>query len=113
MGVDLAGDVGAAVVEAVADDVDVDAFLQGEGGPGVAEAVELQPRERLGGMGLVVGLLLAEELAAEPLGVDRGAIGAGEDPAVVVVAGAEEALDLRLAFPCRESRFLAGLLSQS
>jgi hypothetical protein len=44
VGVDLAGDVGAAVIEAVADDVDVDAFLEGEGGPGVAETVELSPR---------------------------------------------------------------------
>ena len=55
VGVDLAGDVGAAVVEAVAHDVDVDALLKGERGPGVAEAVELQPRERLVGVGLVVG----------------------------------------------------------
>jgi hypothetical protein len=69
VGVDLAGDVGAAVVEAVADDVDVDAFLEGEGGPGVAEAVELEAGERFVGVGLVVGLLLAAELAAEALGV--------------------------------------------
>lgn len=63
-------------------------MFEGEGGPGVAEAVELHPGERLVGVGLVVGLLLAEELAAEPLGVDRGAVGVGEDPAVVVEAAA-------------------------
>jgi len=48
-------------------------------------------------VGLVVGLLFAEELPAEPLGVERRAVGAGEDPAVVVVDGAEQALDLGLA----------------
>ena len=46
VGVDLAGDVGAGVVEAVADDLDVDAGLEGEGGPGVAEAVEAELRQR-------------------------------------------------------------------
>lgn len=51
----------------------------------MAEAVERQPRQRLVGVGLVVGLLLVEELAAEPLGVDGGAVGAAEDPAIVVV----------------------------
>jgi hypothetical protein len=47
------------VVEAIADDVDVDALLEGEGRPGVAESVELEPRERLAGVDRVVGLLLA------------------------------------------------------
>lgn len=69
------------MIEAVAHDVDVDAFLEGERRPGVAGAVELEPWKRLVGMGSVVGGLLPEELAAEALGVGRGAIGAREDRA--------------------------------
>ena len=52
----------------------------------MAQHVELQPRERVVGIDLVVGLLLTEELPAEPLGVDRRAVESGEDPVVVVVA---------------------------
>jgi hypothetical protein len=51
VGVDLAGDVGAAVGEAVAGDVDVDAGLERQRRPGVAQAVELQPWEGLGRVG--------------------------------------------------------------
>ena len=40
MGVDLAGDVRTAVVEALADDLDVDAGAQRERGPGVAQTVQ-------------------------------------------------------------------------
>lgn len=40
MGVDLSGHVGAGVVQSLADDLDVDAFFEGEGCPSVSEAVE-------------------------------------------------------------------------
>ena len=41
--VDVGGDVGGAVVEAVADDSEGDAAFEGEGGPGVAESVDGEP----------------------------------------------------------------------
>jgi hypothetical protein len=62
VGVDLARDVRTAVVEAVAHDVDVDALLQGEGRPCVAEAVELEPRKRLAGVGPRVTLALSPRI---------------------------------------------------
>src|SRR4051794_30692749 len=58
--VDLARHEGARVVEPVADDLDVDALVQRQRRPGVAQAVERQPRQQLIGVGPVVLLLLAD-----------------------------------------------------
>src|SRR5690606_3365649 len=63
------------------------------------EAVELQPRQRLAGVGPVAGLPPAEELSARPLPADPGADGAGAPPAVVVAGAGDAARALRLALP--------------
>jgi hypothetical protein len=62
VGVDLPCDVGAAVVETLADDLDVDGSGEGEGGPGVAEAVEGDRRDLLIGIVPVEVALVAVEL---------------------------------------------------
>lgn len=46
MGVDLTGDVGRGVVEPVAHDLDVDALLERQRRPRVAEAVQHEAGER-------------------------------------------------------------------
>ena len=96
VGVDLSRDVGAAVVEALADDLDVDTGAQGERCPRVAEAVERDRRDLLIGVVPVEVALVAVELAREPLGMVRPAVGLAEHVAVVVVAGAEPQLRLGL-----------------
>lgn len=63
MGVDLTGNVAAGMLEALADDFDVDAFGEGESCLGVAEAVEHEPGQRLVRVSSVVLLLPAANSA--------------------------------------------------
>lgn len=84
------------MVESVADDFEVDVVVEGDGGPGVAESVDGEPRQRPAGVRFVVPLLLAEEFSAESFGVVVGAVFEAEDVVVVLVCGAEESLLLRL-----------------
>jgi hypothetical protein len=57
------------VIQLVADDLDVDALMERQGGPGVAEAVERQPRQRFAGAGPVELLLLAEDFRRKRSGL--------------------------------------------
>ena len=81
--------MGGRVVESVADDFEVDVVGEGDGGPGVAEAVDGEPGERRLGVGLVVLVLFAEEFSAESFGVVAAAVFEAEDVVVVVVGGPE------------------------
>ncbi len=58
MRVDLARDMGARVVEALGDDLDVDALGESQRCPGVTQTVEYEAGERSVGMGPVVLHLL-------------------------------------------------------
>ena len=61
MGIDLPRHEGARMIEADADDLDVDAFVERQGRPGVAQAVDRQPRWWLVGSRSVVLRLLASD----------------------------------------------------
>lgn len=63
VGVDLTGDGRAAVVQAFADDLDVDARSQRQRRPRVAEAMQRDRRELIAGMVAVEVLPVAVELA--------------------------------------------------
>ena len=79
------------MVEAVADDVDVDAVLQGERGPGVAEAVQWDDRQS-------PPCRPTLELPRHPVRVQRSTVHGAEHEAVVRPPGAElEPLLARLA----------------
>ena len=84
--------MGRRVVESVADDFEVDVVGEGDGGPGVAKAVDGEAGEQCLWVGLVVLVLFAEELAAESFGVIAAAVFEAEDVVVVVVDGPEHGL---------------------
>jgi hypothetical protein len=63
VGVDLSGDVGAAVIEPLADDLDVDAGARCEGRPCEAETVKVDRRDQPIGVVPVEVPLVAIELA--------------------------------------------------
>ena len=83
MAVDPEGDGDGRVAEAFVDDPGVDTPLEGQGRPGVAEAVEGQAREP-------VTADSTEEGGADRVGPEPGAVGLVEDEAEVVEVGADE-----------------------
>lgn len=78
------------MVKALADHFEVDVLSEGDGGPGVAEAVDGESGEWRVGVGVVVLLLLAEEGSAESFRVVVPSVFAAEDEVVVLVCGAEQ-----------------------
>ena len=81
--VDAEGDRDRGVAEAFLDDPRMDALLQSERRPRVAEAVEGEPRQAALGDS-------AEELGADSVGSEAGAVGVVEDQALVGEVGADE-----------------------
>src|SRR5947209_17432798 len=83
MAVDPEGDGDGRVAEAFLDDPGVDTALEGQGRPGVAEAVKGQAGE-------AVTAHAAEEGSADRVGPQPSAVGLVEDEAEVVEVGADE-----------------------